>query len=128
MLGQQPPISQALQGLARFTKQMRHRSFDRVEVALSLGDFADVKVREILLSLKSLPARPSFTDLLQQQIPFGSMPIRRWWLHPEITKGIPGPRPSLEVPPPGFPVGPADPLAKLLKQRAHGPLTINGGQ
>ena len=56
------------------------------------------------------------------------MPIRRRWLRPEITKGIPGQGPSLEVPPACFPVGSADPLAELLKQRAHGRLTIDGGQ
>ena len=126
MFGQNTTIGQALQRLARFAKQMGHRCFNLVEVAIPFRDLVEMKFRQMFLSLESLLAGPALPDLLQEEVPFSFMPITGRRLGAEIAEGIAGQRPSLQVPAAGLSIRTADPLAVLLLQSGHGRLAVHG--
>src|SRR5437867_1597973 len=107
---------------------MRHRRFNLVEVAIPLRDLVEVKFRQMPLSLKSLLTGPTFPDLLQEEVPFGSVPITGRGLGAKITEGIAGQRPSFQVPAASLSIRTTDPLAVLLLQGGYGRLAIHGGE
>ncbi|MER3422282.1 MAG: hypothetical protein C4293_02655 [Nitrospiraceae bacterium] len=78
-----------------------------------------MEIRQMVRSLESFVSRPAFPDLLQKQVPFGTMPVAARRLRPEITQGIGRERPTLQVPLPGLAVRTTDPFAESVQERPY---------
>src|SRR5207249_10955254 len=109
-----------LQCLARFAEQVRHSCFNLVEVAIAFRDLVEMKFGQMFLALETLLTGPALPDLLQEEVPFGAMPITGRWNRAEIAEGIAGQRPSLQVPASRLSIRTANPFAVFLEQGGYG--------
>ena len=102
--------------------------FDDLEMAVMVLNPLMMKRREVSFTFNRHVFMPVFTNLLQQQVPFGVDVVTTGRVRPEITQRIARQGPPFQKPPAGFPIRTADPLTELSEERLDRQPTVHGPQ